>query len=181
MGRAAPIDETVRFLSSDYLAPVSLGLVLVGMWFTGEGQLERQRRQIGLYIALAAMGLSSLTVLIINSFYFRPRPFDGIENHEVALLFYRPTDSSFPSNSAAAAFGIAAGVWGVNRPLGTALLVVSGLFALSRVYAGVHYPSDVVAGALIGCAVAFLVFRVRSLLGPIPEWTLKAARILCLA
>ena len=99
----------------------------------------------------------------------------------MTLLFYQPTDPSFPSNPAAATFGMAAGIWGLNRPVGAVMLGVSALFALSRVYSGVHYPSDVAAGALIGCVVAFLVFQVKKLLGPLPEWTLKAARIICLA
>lgn len=180
-GRFEPVDEVVRLLVSDYLVPVGLALVLVGLWFTGEGRPARQRQQIGVYVAVASMALSSLIVMIVNSMYARPRPFDGIDDHQVTLLFYEPTDPSFPSNPAAATFGMAAAVWGVNRPVGAVMLGVAGLFALSRVYSGVHYPSDVAVGALIGCAVAVLVFQVRKLLGPLPEWTLKAARILCLA
>ena len=180
-GRVAPVDEVVQLLVSDYLVPVGLMLVLVGLWFTGDGLPARQRQQIGIYVALASMALSSLVVMIVNSMYARPRPFDGIEGHEVTVLFYQPTDPSFPSNPAAATFGMAAGMWGVNRPVGAVMLGVAGLFAFSRVYSGVHYPSDVVAGALIGCVVAFLVFQVKRLLGPLPEWTLKAVRIVCLA
>lgn len=179
-GRVGPVDEVAQLLVSDYLVPVGLTLVLVGLWFTGEG-LARQRRQIGVYVAVASMALSSLVVMIVNSMYARPRPFDGIDGHEVTVLFYQPTDPSFPSNPAAATFGMAAGIWGVNRPVGSLMLGASALFAFSRVYSGVHYPSDVMAGALIGCVVAFLVFQVKKLLGPLPEWTLKAARIVCLA
>ena len=180
-GRAAPVDEVVQLLVSDYLVPVGLMLVLVGLWFTGDGRLARQRQQIGVYVALASMALSSLVVMIVNSMHSRPRPFDGIDDQQVTLLFYQPTDPSFPSNPAAATFGLAAGIWGVNRPVGAVMLGVAGLFALSRVYSVVHYPSDVLAGALIGCVVAFLVFQVKKLLGPLPEWTLKVARVLCLA
>ena len=180
-GRFAPVDEVVQLLVSDYLVPVGLTLVLVGLWFTGDGRLARQRQQIGVYVAVASMALSSLVVMIVNSMYARPRPFDGIDDQQVTLLFYEPTDPSFPSNPVAAMFGMAAGIWGVNRPVGAVMLGMAGLFALSRVYSGVHYPSDVAAGALIGCAVTFLVFQVMKLLGPLPEWTLKAARVLCLA
>ena len=180
-GRVAPVDKVAQLLVSDYLVPVGLMLVLVGLWFTGDGLPARQRQQIGIYVALASMALSSLVVMIVNSMYARPRPFDGIEGHDVTVLFYQPTDPSFPSNPAAATFGMAAGMWGVNRPVGAVMLGVAGLFAFSRVYSGVHYPSDVVAGALIGCVVAFLVFQVKRLLGPLPEWTLKAVRIVCLA
>lgn len=168
-------------LVSDYLVPVSMGLVLLSLWFMGEGPLARQRHQIGVYVALASMGLSSLAVFIINTQYFRLRPFDGIDGHDVILLFYQPTDSSFPANPAAVTFGLAAGVWGVNRPVGAVLLVASGMFGFARVYAGVHYPLDVLAGALIGIVVTFLMYKAKALLGPIPVWTIKAARILSLA
>ena len=180
-GGVGPVDEVAQLLVSDYLVPVGLMLTVAGLWFTGDSRLARQRQQIGVYVAVASMALSSLVVMIVNSMYARPRPFDGIEGHEVTVLFYQPTDPSFPSNPAAATFGLAAGIWGVNRPVGAVMLGASALFAFSRVYSGVHYPSDVVAGALIGCVVAFLVFQVKKLLGPLPEWTLKAARIVCLA
>ena len=83
-------------------------------------------------------------MFILNMFYFRPRPFVELD---VNLLFYQPTDSSFPANSAAAAFGIAFGIWGVNRRLGWFAIAVAGLYGLARVYVGVHYPLDILAGA----------------------------------
>ena len=78
-------------------------------------------------------------------------------------------------------FGIAAAVWGINRRLGTILFAVAGTFGFSRVVAGVHYPLDVLASALIGILVAYVVFRVRDLLEPLPTMVIKAARILYLA
>jgi undecaprenyl-diphosphatase len=177
-GESAVIDWLMKLLVSDYLIPVSLALTLVGLWFVGNDRLVRQRHQIGVFAALAAMGFSSLAVYVINSAYFRPRPF---AKYDVTLLFYQPTDSSFPSNVVAATFGLAAAVWGVNRRVGTALMVAAGIQGFARVYAGVHYPLDIIAGALIGIVIAFLVLKLRDLLGPIPVWVIKAARILCLA
>ena len=178
VGRFAPLDRVVEWIASDYLMPVSLALTLIGMWFMGRDRLERQRHQIGVFAALTAMGLSSLAVFIVNVFYFRDRPF---VDHDVALLFYQPTDSSFPSNVVAATFGIGAAVWVVNRRLGTAVLVGAAVLGVSRVYAGVHYPLDVLAGAAIGIVVAFLTLGLRELLMPILVWVLRAARALCLA
>jgi undecaprenyl-diphosphatase len=169
----------MRWVVSDYLVPVSLALTLVGLWFVGSDRMVRQRHQIGMFVALSSMGLSSLTVLIINITYFRPRPF---VDHDVNLLFYQPTDySSFPANSIAASVGIAAAVWGVNRRVGTVMLLATGLYSFARVYAGVHYPLDVAAGALIGIVVTFLTFKAKNLLEPLPTLVIKAARILCLA
>ena len=178
VGRSALLDRIMEGVVSDYLVPVTLALALIGLWFIGGDRLTRQRHQIGVFVALSSMGFSSLAVFIINAVYFRPRPF---VDHDVSLLFYQPTDSSFPANPVAAAFGIAAAVWGVNRRMGTVLMVWASLYGFARVFAGVHYPADIVAGALIGIVVTFLVFKLRDLLGPLPTWVIKAARILCLA
>ena len=117
VGKFTLLDEAVKWVVSDYMVPVGLALALVGMWFIGKDQLTRQKHQIGVFVALSSMGFSSLSVFIINAVYFRPRPF---ADHDVSLLFYEPTDSSFPANAVAVTFGIAIGVWGVNRRLGTA-------------------------------------------------------------
>ena len=177
-GHVSLLDQIIKWVVSDYLIPVGLALALVGLWFAGSDMLTRQRHQIGLFVALSSMALSSWAVFIINGLYFRPRPF---VDHDVYLLFYQPTDSSFPANPIAATFGIAAAVWGVNRRIGTVLLIAAGLYGFARVYAGVHYPLDIIAGALIGIVITFLVFKLRDLLEPLPTWVIKAARILCLA
>jgi undecaprenyl-diphosphatase len=172
------LDRVAQWVVSDYLIPVSLALALVALWFIEPNRVARQRHQVGVFAALTAMGLSSLAVFWLNTLYFRPRPFETLD---VTLLFYRPTDSSFPSNAAAAVFGIAAVVWGVNRRLGTVLLIAAGLYAFARVYVGVHYPLDVVAGALIGIVMAYLVLKVWELIMPVLVWVIKAVRIICLA
>ena len=178
------LDRVVEWVVSDYLVPASLALTLLGLWFVGVERSVRERNQIGVLVALIAMALSSGLVLLINNGalfyhgYFRPRPFVDLD---VSLLFYEPTDSSFPANTAAASFAIAAAVWGVNRRVGLALFVAAGLYGFARVYAGVHYPLDILAGAMIGVVVAFLVSKLKDLLEPVPTMVIKAARIFCLA
>ncbi len=178
VGKLTFFDRIVELVVSDYLVPVSLALALVGMWFAGCDKLARQKHQIGVFVALSAMALSSLAVFTINAAYFRPRPF---VDHEVTRLFYAPTDSSVPSNPAAAAFAIAVAVWAVNRRLGSLLLMAAVLYGFARVYAGVHYPLDIVSGALIAIVVTFLTFKIRDLLGPILTWVIKVGRIFCVA
>ena len=179
-GNFSPLDNAVRLIASDYLVPVTLALTLVALWFTGQDARTRMRHQVGLFVALASMGISSLSVFIVNAFYFRPRPFDAPEL-DVTLLFYRPTDSSFPANSTAAAVAIAASVWTVNRPVGASLIALAVLYGFGRVYAGIHYPLDIAAGAAIGIVITCLTLGLKNLLQPLPTWVVKAARILCLA
>lgn len=178
MGTIPALDRVAAWLVSDYLIPVSMALGLIMLWFIETDRKRRERQQIGVFVALTAMALSSLGVFIVNAMYFRPRPF---ENLDATLLFYRPTDSSFPSNAAAAVFGIAFAVWGVNRRIGSMFIVAAAVYSFSRVYAGVHYPLDIVASALIAMPVTWLTFKGRNLLMPVLTLVMKAARILCLA
>lgn len=182
-GRFPLLDGIMAWVVSDYLVPVSLGLALVGLWFAGGDKIARQRNQIGVFVSLSSMGFSSLAVFTIDAVYFRPRPF--ADHPEVVAdamrIFYLPTDSSFPANAIAATFGLATAVWVINRKLGTPLLIGTGLYGFARVYAGVHYPLDIIAAALIAIAATFLTFKLRGLLGPLLTWVIKAWRIFCLA
>ena len=78
-----------------------------------------------------------------------------------------PTDPSFPSGHAAGSFAFATFVFATHRRAGVALAGLATLVALSRVALGVHYPSDVAAGALLGATLGWLGARflpaVRSL------------------
>ena len=179
VGRSPAVDFIMAWAASDYLAPVTLGLTLVALWFIGRDGQQRMRYQIGMFTALTAMALSSLVVFICNALFFRPRPFDGLDG--VSLLFYQPTDSSFPSNSAAAAFAIAAAVWCVNRRIGTALFVAAAVYGFSRVYVGVHYPSDILGGAVIALVITALTLRLRDLLMPALVAAIKVARLFAVA
>ena len=177
-GEFSPVDTMITWVVSDYLIPVGMALALIAFWYTGRDAATRSRRQVGVFAALTSMGLSNLVVFVINMFYFRPRPF---EDYDVTLLFYAPTDSSFPSNAIAAASAIAIAVWWVDRRIGTAFLAAVALYAFARVFAGVHYPLDVAGGFAIAAVVTFVVFTLLRLLRPVPELVLKVARALCLA
>ena len=172
------VDRIAQWVVSDYLMPIALALSLIFMWFVDRDREIRTQRQIGVFVALTSMALSNSVVFMLNFFYFRPRPF---VNDDVAMLFYKPTDSSFPSNAVAAVFGLAFGIWGVNRRLGWVAILAASLYGLARVYSGVHYPLDILAGAAIAAVVTYLVFRLRDLLMPLLMLAIRLARILRLA
>ena len=67
-----------------------------------------------------------------------------------------PSSTSFPSGHSAAAFAFATGVGHVLPPAAIPLRGLAALVAYSRVHTGVHYPGDVVAGALMGTLLAQL-------------------------
>ena len=159
VGKFTPIDEVMKLIASDYLVPVTLALILFALWFAGTDLGTRERYQIGIVVAVFAVALANSSIEVLNNFYFRDRPF---LNHEAELLFYRPTDSSFPANSTAAAFAIAGSVGIFQRRLAIVIASLAALYAFSRVYVGVHYPLDVVGGAVFGLvAVPIAVVLVR--------------------
>lgn len=72
------------------------------------------------------------------------------------VLISTPTALSFPSAHASSSFAAATAFAPLVGPAATPLRVTAGAMALSRVYLGVHYPTDIVAGALLGTAVGTL-------------------------
>jgi undecaprenyl-diphosphatase len=85
----------------------------------------------------------------------RARPY--IDDTEVAPLIKTPSSSSFPSGHSATAAAGAITLSAVYPSLAPALVLSAFLVALSRVYLGVHFPFDVLAGALIGAVTASAV------------------------
>jgi undecaprenyl-diphosphatase len=150
------LDGLGRLFMNDYFVPTLLAVLLLALWFEGVKPEERRRNQQAVLAGALSAGLANLLVKSLNLVYYRPRPFAV---HEVTLLFYRPTDSSLPSNAAALGFSIALGVWFYRRGWGWGLLGVAALFGLSRIFGGVHYPLDVGAGAFLGSASAWLIYH----------------------
>ena len=151
----------VELVISDYMVPVLMSLILLGLWFAYRTEAEHRLNQRAVLNALGGLAIASLVVdWLINTLYFRHRPF---VDHTVSLLFYKPTDSSFPANPAAVAFAIAMGVWFWNRRIGVVLCCLAVFYTLARVYGGVFYPLDIGGGAVIGIlaslSVAVLIRR----------------------
>jgi undecaprenyl-diphosphatase len=153
-GRSAILDVLVRLLVNDYAITTALVVVPFALWFSGATAGERERNQRGVLSAVASMFIVNISIKALNLVYYRPRPF---ATHELQLLFYHPSDSSFPSNPTAVGFCIATAVWLFNRAAGWLLYALACLLGLARVVSGVHYPSDVLGGALIGTLSAYLV------------------------
>lgn len=105
---------------------------------------------------LTAGVFARLGVEAIRLFIHRPRPF--LADPAIFGLISE-TSSSFPSGHAAFFFGLAAVVYRHNTKWGFWFFVGAGIIGLARIAAGVHYPSDVLAGALLGVALGLVVNR----------------------
>lgn len=108
-----------------------------------------------------------VTNLLLKNIVARPRPFAEIE--ALIPLIAKPTDFSFPSGHTTASFAVALVMLRVlPKKIGIPAVVLAALVAFSRLYLGVHYPTDVLAGfvvALVGSSLA--VWGVRTKLGNI--------------
>lgn len=110
---------------------------------------------------LVSLGVASATAnLALKYGAARPRPERETVNEDRHVPM--PFSTSFPSGHSASAFAFAVGA-GTQLPLvALPLNAMAALVAYSRVHAGVHYPSDVMAGAAVGGAAAAAVSRVLS-------------------
>jgi undecaprenyl-diphosphatase len=133
-------------------------VVLVALVFLIPWAARRDERRRGAVLATAAAGLGLLSNQVIAHAVERTRPFLAHPAH-AHLLIARSRDPSFPSDHATGAFALAFGIWLYDRTIGTVMLVLATIVAFSRVYVGTHYPGDVVGGALIGIAAAWLLYR----------------------
>jgi undecaprenyl-diphosphatase len=151
------LDPCMLFLGSinDYAV---VWLVLLGALAALGGKTGRWAALAG----LAALVLGFVSSEVLKSLVMQPRPFVSLP--DVRLLISPPSSYSFPSVNATYAFATASGAsLTARRLLGRLPIWVWGFLALaiavsySRVYVGVHYPSDVLSGAIIGILIGWLV------------------------
>lgn len=108
-------------------------------------------------LALVSAGFSRLIIVnIIRWLWHRQRPF--IDNN-VNLLFPHTDEGSFPSGHASFYFAISAVVFFYNKKAGIAFFIASFLISIARVFAGLHWPSDILAGAILGVFSGLLFYR----------------------
>ncbi len=143
----------MRFAANDLVFVI---VALVALTFLIPWRERRLERRIGAVMATAAGGLALLLVQPISNAVDRSRPF--VAHPHSDLLISHARDPGFPSDHATGAFAMAMALWFYDRVIGGLAFVLAAIVAFSRVYVGVHYPSDVVGGALIGIAVA-MIFR----------------------
>ena len=157
------LDEPLRRLSNAANNSRLWLAIAAGLAVTG-GQAGRRAAVRG---TLAIGVTSALVNLDVKSLWSRRRPdraSAGVpEQRDVRM----PASPSFPSGHAASAFAFASAI-GRDQPwLGFALRVLATAVGYSRVHTGVHYPGDVVAGALIGASTGQAVAGLMDRLPPI--------------
>lgn len=120
--------------------------------------LFRSTRRGGVELALSLAVTAILCNLVLKPIIARERPFLTME--ELELIVPALTSYSFPSGHASSSMAAAMSLTLAYGRRGAWAFLLAGLIAFSRMYVGIHYPSDVLAGALLGCAVAWAVHGV---------------------
>jgi undecaprenyl-diphosphatase len=153
-GRVDGVDDTMEFAANWLIYGVfAVAAALVG-------QALRQRRRGPVVQVAAALALAFLAAQVLSHLNGQVRPF---QTHHVHQLIAHENGTSLPSDHATAAFTLALAIgFFLHRAWGGVLLVAAVAIGLARIWVGVHYPGDIVAGlviAVVAVAAVSLVSR----------------------
>ncbi|GAC1531757.1 MAG: undecaprenyl-diphosphatase [Ramlibacter sp.] len=150
----APIDASAATVSvavfcAEWLI-LAVPLVLAALWLSGE---QASKRAV---VAATLAGIVALLFAQAFSLHYVPRPFAAGVGR--TLIAHTP-DSSFPSDHATLMAAVAVSLLFVRetRVAGVMLALIWLPMSWARVYVGVHFPSDLLGGALVGTVAALLV------------------------
>jgi undecaprenyl-diphosphatase len=129
-------------------------LVVVFLCAHGARHLAWRRATVA---AVLGAGLALAIAKVVSELVDRARPFVA-DPHGVHLFAAHASDPGFPSDHATAAFAIAVAILLRKRGWGIIALIAATVLALGRVALGVHFPSDVLAGAALGAAAALVLW-----------------------
>lgn len=140
-------------LCMDFIARFGhLFFVLYGLWlwFGGSGERRRQQRACALS-ALAGVVVCSVISFAIGKLWNRPRPF--VRDGRIWNFTGHKANASFPSNHTMNSAVITLSLFQYHMPFRWGMAVLSALLAFSRVFAGIHYVTDLLGGLAIAAAV----------------------------
>jgi len=122
--------------------------------------ISKKYRKAGIAVCCALVLDVIICNVILKPMVARIRPYDI--NTAIQLLIHRPTDFSFPSGHTAASFSAVSALYFSRQRIWIPSLILAVLIAFSRLYLYVHYPSDVIAGILLGCIFGFVGCRLSN-------------------
>lgn len=142
----------VTFLASFLIWFMFAGLLV--LWFVN-GKIKKEQA----LHALASSLFAWLIAQVIKDLFPTLRPYEV--NGVLPLTMTIPGDSAFPSGHTSAAFGLAVTIWLHDKRIGIIYVMAALVVGIARVLGNVHFPQDIVGGAVLGTVTALLVEKVH--------------------
>lgn len=119
--------------------------------------IPKKTRKVGAMSAVALLGSLLINNHLIKNLVQRPRPF--VTFTDIQILIPTPSEFSFPSGHTSSSFAAASVFYRfLPKKAGIPAIVLAGLIGFSRLYVGVHYPTDVIAGVIMGILLGFMAW-----------------------
>jgi undecaprenyl-diphosphatase len=152
-GRSSVLDAGIIFFA-EYTAYIFIATFLLFL-YSSYFNFKHQVRVFLVSMLSAVIARIGITELI-RFLYHRPRPFVALMTNSL----FSEISYSFPSGHSTFFFAIAMSVYLYNKKWGVGFFAISIFMNISRIIAGVHYPSDILGGAVIGIGTAYVVWHV---------------------
>jgi len=131
----------------------ALAVLMILLW------VAKPHMRKTLIAAFIAFVLAAILAKISGQFFSHPQPFANPDLAPVHQLISKKIGNAFPSDHTAAAFAVCVTLFIGSKAKGKFLYIILALLmGISRIWVGVHYPSDVLAGILIGTLTALIVY-----------------------
>ena len=158
-----PFVDTIAVLIAKYM-PILVVILLIYIWI----RKDNKYKDIALYGTYAAV-LGLFINYVIGLFYFHPRPFMIPVG---TLLFSYPADSSFPSDHTTLLLSIAfiMTYFKETRKLGIVLIVLSLIEGIARVFAGLHFPFDILGSIGVSLIASLSIYYFRDWFNPLNKF-----------
>ncbi len=155
-----------EYLRNDFLTPIMIFVTSLGnagiIWIliTVLLLLSKKTRKVGILSVCALLGSLLINNMILKNLVARVRPYEVVNG--LHLLIEKQVDWSFPSGHTGSSFASAVVLYrNLPRKYGVLALVLAALIAFSRLYVGVHYPTDVLVAVITGSVIGIIVDKIE--------------------
>ena len=161
------LDQNILLFIQEYIRHDWMDWFWKGITHLGDfGMIPKKTRKAGVASALALIIGTLITNVAIKNVVARIRPYEVIQ--ELDLMIEKQKDFSFPSGHTCASFASAFAIYKCKevfpKKWRIAAMVLATLIALSRLYVGVHYPTDVLGGLIVGLFSGWAGWKIEELI-----------------
>lgn len=148
--------DTIAIFLADHVQYVLVGILLGQLFRKNVDPLKNRVMVVLAFLAALIARLGVKTAIVF--FYPHPRPYVVLSEVQ-ALIPVDVSDAyqSFPSGHAIFFFALSTVIYRYNKSLGAFFFIFSVLMGIARIFVGMHWPADILGGALMGAVVGFLV------------------------